>query len=550
MFPSQRPLPQRPLVATAAAILAADVAAVILLNLLSDRWRLAIAAVSLVLLLLPLPLLYTRWYRPLLRELAERERVQRELEQQGVQDALTQLPNRVWLQKHLAEAVENARRNGITLALILLDLRRFQVVNGTLGHATGDRLLEQVAARIASELQGADAAARLGADVFGILRHGVDPKTASQAAERLYQLMETPFYIDQTPIELEALCGVATFPTLAEDSVQLLQRAELALNQAKAEGERFAIYRTEKDTDSRRRLLMFGMLRSAVQRNELILHYQPKLHLASGAIIGAEALVRWDSPELGRVSPGEFIPLAEQTSLIKPLTAWVVEEALRQLTEWEQAGIQTRVAINLSARNLADEKLPEHLAQLLERGKVAPERMMMEITESAVMANPERAAGVLERFREIGVELAIDDFGTGYSSLTYLRTLPARELKIDRSFVRDIDTNESNALITSAVIKLARAFGLEVVAEGVETEGELRRLIALGCDIAQGYLIARPMPASDYAVFLANHAKSPITRSLSNLRIAPATIANPIVTAPPQSSVRPSLKDSLRSIRL
>ena len=550
MFPSQRPLPQRPLVATAAAILAADAAAVILLNLLSDRWRLAIAAVSLVLLLLPLPLLYTRWYRPLLRELAERERVQRELEQQGVQDALTQLPNRVWLQKHLAEAVENARRNGITLALILLDLRRFQVVNGTLGHATGDRLLEQVAARIASELQGADAAARLGADVFGILRHGVDPKTASQAAERLYQLMETPFYIDQTPIELEALCGVATFPTLAEDSVQLLQRAELALNQAKAEGERFAIYRTEKDTDSRRRLLMFGMLRSAVQRNELILHYQPKLHLASGAIIGAEALVRWDSPELGRVSPGEFIPLAEQTSLIKPLTAWVVEEALRQLTEWEQAGIQTRVAINLSARNLADEKLPEHLAQLLERGKVAPERMMMEITESAVMANPERAAGVLERFREIGVELAIDDFGTGYSSLTYLRTLPARELKIDRSFVRDIDTNESNALITSAVIKLARAFGLEVVAEGVETEGELRRLIALGCDIAQGYLIARPMPASDYAVFLANHAKSPIARSLSNLRIAPATIANPIVTAPPQSSVRPSLKDSLRSIRL
>jgi diguanylate cyclase (GGDEF)-like protein len=550
MFPSRRPLPQRPPVATAAVILAADVAGVILLNLLSDRWRLTTAVSSFVLLLLPLPLLYLRWYRPLLRELAERERVQRDLEQQGVQDALTQLPNRVWLQKHLAEAVENARRNGITLALILLDLRRFQVVNGTLGHATGDRLLEQVAARIASELQGADAAARLGADVFGILRHGVDPKTASQAAERLYQLMETPFYIDQTPIELEALCGVATFPTLAEDSVQLLQRAELALNQAKAEGERFAIYRTEKDTDSRRRLLMFGMLRSAVQRNELILHYQPKLHLASGAIIGAEALVRWDSPELGRVSPGEFIPLAEQTSLIKPLTAWVVEEALRQLTEWEKAGIETRVAINLSARNLADEKLPEHLAQLLERGKVQPNRMMMEITESAVMANPERAAGVLERFREIGIELAIDDFGTGYSSLTYLRTLPARELKIDRSFVRDIDTNESNALITSAVIKLARAFGLEVVAEGVETEGELRRLIALGCDIAQGYLISRPMPACDYATFLANHAKSPISRSLSNLRIAPTTITNPIVTAPPQSSVRPSLKDSLRSIRV
>jgi diguanylate cyclase (GGDEF)-like protein len=543
------PSPQRLLVATAAAIIGADVLGLVLLKLLPRHSTALDLALNLALFLLPLPVLYALWYRPLARELAERVSIQRELERQGLQDALTLLPNRLWLQKHLAEAVESARRNGISLALIVLDLRRFQVVNGALGHATGDRLLEQVAARIASELQGADAAARLGADVFAILRHGVDPKNASLTAERLYQLMETPFYIDQTPIELEALCGVATFPALADDGVQLLQRAELALNQAKADGERFAIYRTEKDTDSRRRLLMFGMLRSALQQNELILHYQPKLDLRTGAVVGAEALVRWDSPELGRVSPGEFIPLAEQTSLIKPLTAWVVEEGLRQLVAWENAGIHTHVSINLSARNLADDKLPERLRELLAQGNVQPNRMMMEITESAVMANPERAAAVLERFREIGVELSIDDFGTGYSSLTYLRTLPARELKIDRSFVHEIDANEGNALITGAVIKLAHGLGLQVVAEGVETEAELRRLLLLGCDLAQGYLISRPLPASDFVTFLAQHPKSPFPRLLANLRIAPGPIINPIMTAPPASSIRPSLRDSLRSIR-
>jgi diguanylate cyclase (GGDEF)-like protein len=543
------PSPRRLLVVTAAAILGADVLGLLLLNL-SYRSSALELSLNLVLFLLPLPVLYVLWYRPLSRELDQRISIQRDLERQGLQDALTLLPNRVWLQKHLLEAVEEARRNGISLALIVLDLRRFQVVNGTLGHATGDRLLEQVAARIASELQGADAAARLGADVFAILRHGVDTKNASLTADRLYQLMETPFFIDQTPIELEALCGVATFPALADDGVQLLQRAELALNQAKADGERFAIYRTEKDTDSRRRLLMFGMLRSALQRNELILHYQPKLDLRTGEVVGAEALVRWDSPELGRVSPGEFIPLAEQTSLIKPLTAWVMEEALRQLVAWEKAGIHTHVSINLSARNLADEKLPERLAELLAQGQVHPSRMMMEITESAVMANPERAAVVLERFREIGVDLSIDDFGTGYSSLTYLRTLPARELKIDRSFVHDIDTNQGNALITSAVIKLAHGLGLEVVAEGVETEAELRRLLTLGCDLAQGYLISRPVPASDFVTFLEQHPMSPFARRLANLRITPTSISNPTMTAPPASSVRPSLKDSLRSIRL
>jgi EAL domain-containing protein (putative c-di-GMP-specific phosphodiesterase class I) len=227
----------------------------------------------------------------------------------------------------------------------------------------------------------------------------------------------------------------------------------------------------------------------------------------------------------------------------------VIEEALRQLIAWEKAGIHTRVAINLSARNLADEKLPERVAELLAQGQVQPHRLMMEITESAVMANPERAAVVLERLREIGVELSIDDFGTGYSSLTYLRTLPARELKIDRSFVQDIDQNEGNALIASSVIQLAHGLGLEVVAEGVETEAELRRLLVLGCDLAQGYLISRPVPASDFVAFLANHGKSPIARSLANLRIAPAPILTPIVTSPPQSSVRPSLRDSLRSIR-
>ncbi|MEY2930486.1 MAG: hypothetical protein RL033_1235 [Pseudomonadota bacterium] len=541
--------PRSRLAATAALLLGAAAGSAVLANLLLDHEFANALAGSLLLLLLPLPALHALWHRPLQRELARRTNLQVELERQGLQDSLTLLPNRVWLQQHLTEAIEIARRNGVPLALIVIDLRRFQVVNGTLGHATGDRLLEQMATRLQNELRGDDRAARLGADVFGILRHGVDPKTAGQAAERLYQLMETPFTIDQTPIEMEAHCGVATFPALADDGVQLLQRAELALNQAKADGERFAIFKGEKDTDSRRRLLMFGMLRGALQRNELLLHYQPKLDLTTGAIVGAEALVRWDSPELGRVAPGEFIPLAEQTSLIKPLTAWVLEEALRQLVAWEAAGIRTRVAVNLSARNLADEKLPERVAELLELGHVTPDRLMMEITESAVMQNPERAAVVLERLREIGVGLSIDDFGTGYSSLTYLRTLPADELKIDRSFVQEIDANEGNATIARSVINLAHSLGLKVVAEGVETEAELRRLITLGCDLAQGYLISRPLPASDFANYLSHHHKSPTALALASLRVAPAVTHNPMVAAPPQSSVRPSLRESLKSIR-
>ncbi len=548
-MPSPPFLSSKPrLVATGAALLGAALASALVLSLWLGRAFGTAFGASLLLVLVPLPALFWLWQRPLQRELERRESQQSELERRGLHDSLTLLPNRVWLQQHLAEAVETARRNGEPLALIVLDLRRFQVVNGTLGHVTGDRLLEQVASRLQHELRGEDAAARLGADVFGILRHGVDPRTASQAAERLYQLMETPFLIDQTPIELEALCGVATFPALAEDGVQLLQRAEMAVHQAKRDGERFAIFKGEKDTDSRRRLLMFGMLRGALQRNELLLHYQPKLDLTTGAIVGAEALVRWDSPELGRVSPGEFIPLAEQTSLIKPLTAWVLEEALRQLVAWESAGIRTRVAVNLSARNLTDEKLPERIAELLELGHVKPERMMMEITESAVMQNPERAAVVLERLREIGVALSIDDFGTGYSSLTYLRTLPADELKIDRSFVREIDANEGNATIARSVINLAHSLGLKVVAEGVETEAELKRLITLGCDLAQGYLISRPLPASDLASFLSHHHRSPTALALASLRIQPATTHSPIVAAP-QSSVRPSLRESLKSIR-
>lgn len=534
--------------AAAAAIIGADLGVLGLLRVIPGQSPPLDAALEMALLSIPLLVMYTLWYRPVAREFAERARAHSELERLGLQDGLTLLPNRLWLQQHLARAAEHARREGETFALIVLDLRRFKVVNGTLGQATGDRLLAQVAERLRGELSGADAACRLGADVFGIVRHAVDQKNASQAAERLYQLMETPFHIDQTPIELEALCGVATFPVHADDAVQLLQRAEVALNQAKADGERYAIYRAEKDTDARRRLLMFGMLRAALQRDELILHYQPKIDLTTAEVVGAEALVRWDSPELGRVSPAEFIPLAEQTSLIKPLTGWVLEEALRQLRAWENAGIVTRVAVNLSARNLTDEKLPDRLHELLTRSNVDPGRMTMEVTESAVMANPERAAGVLERLREIGVELSLDDFGTGYSSLTYLRTLPAGELKIDRSFVREIDANENNAAIARAVINLAHSLGLKVVAEGVETEPELRRLVALGCDLAQGFLISRPLPPSEFAAFLVSYPLSAVAEQLAKAR-ATRVSANPPVLPAPQSSVRPSLRESLRSIR-
>jgi diguanylate cyclase len=342
--------------------------------------------------------------------------------------------------------------------------------------------------------------------------------------------MQPAFETDQSPIELETTCGIAIFPEHAEQGILLLQRAELALTAAKERGDPFGIYRADNDNHTRRRLLMFGMLRAGLQRDELTLHYQPKIALADGQLVGAEALVRWRSPELGLVSPAEFIPLAEQTSLIKPLTAWVLREAFRQVAAWQEHGLQVHLAINLSARNLTDETLPSQVAALLEASGVSADLFTMEVTESAVMANAQRGMQVLARLRELGLRLSIDDFGTGYGSLTYLRTVPAAELKIDRSFVLDIENNASNAAIVGAVIDLAHGLGLTVVAEGVETLAALLLLRQLNCDMMQGYFLSHPLPALEFSRFVAAYPSGPFARQLREARAAGS--------APPETGIR------------
>jgi EAL domain-containing protein (putative c-di-GMP-specific phosphodiesterase class I) len=288
---------------------------------------------------------------------------------------------------------------------------------------------------------------------------------------------------------------------------------------------------------------MVGLLRKGIERGELSLVYQPKVSLDAGQFMGVEALARWNEPELGPVSPAEFVPLAEQTNLIRPLTLWVLEEAIRQIAAWKSAGLDVSVSVNLSARNLVDESLPERVEELLARWTVSPASLSFEVTESAMLADPDRAARVLERIRALGITLSIDDFGTGFSSLTYVRTMPASELKIDRSFVQNIESNEGDAAIVRAVIALAHSLGLKVVCEGVETAGALLRLRELGCDLAQGFHVSRPLTAPALVAFVRASLLQPFAPKQARLSVAP-----PSSRVPPFS--RPPLRESLRAIRL
>ena len=509
-----------------------------------EPWQGVIDATVLVSIILPV--VYAVWYRPLNREIQARALAHRELERQALHDPITWLPNRVLFLERMRHEIEIGRRQRGHFALAVLDLREFKMINSTLGHEVGDRLLALVGTRLRQGLRESDTVSRLGADLFGLVLRTVEQDTAPVAVDKVLALMLAPFHIDGVPVEIEALIGAAFYPEHGDDPDLLLRRAEMALHEAKEGGDSYVLYHEADDAPTRRRMMMFGWLRTGVQRDELRLHYQPKVDLRSGEIVGAEALVRWNSPDLGLVSPSEFIPLAEQTSLIRPLTTWVLSEAFRQLGDWLDRRMDMSLAVNLSARSLSDDKLLGQLAELLDKSHVTPERVTMEVTESGVMANPERAARILERLRALGFGLSIDDFGTGYSSLNYVRTLPACELKLDRSFVRDIDTNTSNAAIVRAVVDLAHGLGLKVVAEGVETRADAEAVRALGCDLMQGYYVSRPLPAEEFERFFAAYPDSAVAQ---HLRAVPrsAEIGKPISTGP--SAPPPGLRESLRLVR-
>jgi diguanylate cyclase (GGDEF)-like protein len=431
----------------------------------------------------------------------------RRLRHQALHDDLTDLPNRTLLYDRMEVALAAAERSGEPAALLLVDLDRFKEVNDTLGHDTGDRLLEEVAARLQGVVRRGDTLARLGGDEFAVLLRGLpDRGMAAELAGRLQDAIARPFTLDGVVAVLDASIGIAHCPEHGTDVHTLVQRADVAMYDAKRSRTSIETYTPERDPYSAERLQLLGELRSAIGAGELVLHYQPKVDVGSQRVVGVEALLRWQHPVHGLLPPAEFVPLAERTGAIGDLTRWVLDAALAQCRAWRDAGLDLTMAVNLAAPNIADATLPDVVAGLLELHGVPGDRLECEISEHTVMADPRRAMAILERLRALGVKLSLDDFGTGHSSLSYLKRLPLDEVKIDRSFVMGMTDDDNDAAIVRTTIDLARNLGLEVVAEGVETEAILRNLSDLSCDIAQGFYLSKAMPADELDGWLAARA--------------------------------------------
>ena len=432
-----------------------------------------------------------------LRDITERKAQQALLEYQATHDALTDLPNRYMLQERFQEALRDAQDEDQPVAFLLLDLDRFKEINDTLGHPTGDVLLQKIAKRLRAPLRPTDTIARLGGDEFAVLLPDTQLEGATAVARRLHQALDEPFQIKGLALQVDAAIGLVQCPEHGTNADELIQKADVAMYVAKRRKVDLVVYESEHDFANLRQLRLTGDLRRAIREDGLSLHYQPKIDAETGKTIGTEALLRWEHHDLGRVGPDEFIGLAEHSGLIRPLTRWVLGSAMRQCAEWLRAGHRIGVSVNISARNLLDDQVQRALEEELEATKVPPELLTLEITESAIMEDPKRAFEHVTELRALGVNISIDDFGTGYSSLDYLRKLPARELKIDRSFVMDMDNSQDDATIVRSIVDLAHNLGLRVVAEGVETSSIWEALKQLGCDEGQGYLFKAPVPPAE-----------------------------------------------------
>jgi diguanylate cyclase (GGDEF)-like protein/PAS domain S-box-containing protein len=424
-------------------------------------------------------------------------------EYQALHDTLTGLANRTLFRDRVEQAVKTARRTASRVAVLVMDLDRFKEINDSLGHAAGDALLIELSKRLEDELRASDTVARLGGDEFGLLLPDTTvPDDALTVAEQARKTIERPVVVQGLPLSVEASIGIALYPDHGEDVGTLLQRADAAMYKAKKESSGFALYDGTSHSQDPARLTLVGELRRALEQHELTLYYQPQAVLADGQVHSVEALLRWIHPDRGLVPPDDFIPLAQQTGLMTPLTLYVIDEALRQSRAWQEEGLELSISVNLSSRNLLDVEFPGHVQELLERWSVDPSLLELEITESTMLADPARTKLILERLSAMGIRLSIDDFGTGYSSLSYLKRLPVNEIKIDRSFVMNMDENEDDAAIVRSTIDLGRNLGLDVVAEGVETKEIWDRLRALGCTVAQGYYLSRPVPAPELRTWL------------------------------------------------
>jgi diguanylate cyclase (GGDEF)-like protein len=440
--------------------------------------------------------------RRALRELADARDVleekvverTRELAKLAYFDTLTGLPNRKKFSEDMDRMLADPKVSGF--ALLLLDLDRFKNINDALGHGVGDELLKQLAGRLLKVLDGHPGfVARLGGDEFAFCVEGGDMADAEHLAERILSELEVPFALESMRIEMGCSLGIAIYPRDGDRSGELLRCADVAMYVAKQTMSRYSSYTAQQDTNSTSRLALLSQFADALSANHLVLHYQPKINIASGKVTGVEALVRWQHPRHGLLPPGEFLPQIELTDMIRRLTHWVIDTAAAQAGDWLRQGLPVAVAVNLSARNLVEEDLPDWIAQVLRARAIPPHLLEVEITETAMMVAPDRSLDVLGRIAALGVRLAVDDFGTGYSSFALLRRLPPGiALKIDRSFVERIAENSSDEAIVASMIHLARGVGARAIAEGIENADVLARLDRLGCQEAQGYLIARPMP--------------------------------------------------------
>ena len=409
-------------------------------------------------------------------------------------DQLTDLPNRQLFNDRLEQAIRAARREGQSLSVMLLDLDRFKEVNDILGHDVGDLLLQEVGRRLQTALmRDSDTVARLGGDEFAALLTGSDAAGAQHIAQRLLDVLNQPTFLEGQNVIAGGSIGLAAYPHHGDEASTLLRHAELAMYVAKRNGSGFAVFDPNLEQQSFEHLSLMAELRHAVEHDELVLYYQPKVGLADRSVCQVEALVRWKHPLRGLVPPGEFIPFAENTGFVREITRWAVEAALSQRRKWRDAGLELTISVNVSARDLLQIDLPDLIAEMLARYGADHNWIALEITESAIMGDPQRSLAVIDRLNRMGLKLSIDDFGTGYSSLAYLKKLPVSELKIDMSFVLNMDKDQDDATIVRSTVDLAHNMGLIVVAEGVETESAWQMLEQMGCDLAQGYYISRPL---------------------------------------------------------
>ena len=454
-----------------------------------------------------------RVWLTVLNDITERIRAERKLVQLAHYDVLTGLPNRVLFHERLGQALAQAKRQRWITGVMFMDVDRFKNINDTLGHDAGDELLRQVSQRLSRSVRASDTVGRLGGDEFAIVLADLGTREdAAVVAQKIMRNFHEPFRISGSELFITASIGITIYPDDGAEPEALLKNADAAMYRAKEDGRNtFRYYTPDMSARAARLLTLESSLRRALERNEFLLHFQPKAAVESGAITGVEALLRWRHPERGLIAPAEFIPVLEETGLIVQTSAWVLDAVCSQLAAWQREGIEAvPVAVNLSAREFLAPDLARTIGRILDRHAVAPSLLELEITESSLMVNPQEAARTLEYLKALGVGLSIDDFGTGYSSLSYLKRFPLDALKVDRSFVRDITCDANDAAITLAIISMAHSLGLKVVAEGVESADQLAFLARHGCDQVQGYHLARPVDADACAALLRSRARLPV----------------------------------------